>query len=80
MNRMIKNLLYVYCILGLFCMNVHASDVKQCEQLYKSKKYEEALPICQNDCDMNDGVGCFYIGGLYYRGLVVKQDYSKATK
>ena len=77
MNRLVKIPLYVCCILGLFCMNAYASN--ECERLVKSENYEEAISVCKEACNQDNGISCRFLGQLYHLGYGEKQSYPKES-
>ena len=71
-----KRLLSLVTVLGLSlsgCGENVAEVSNQCKDLYKNENYNEALPVCEKACDLNDGYGCLKLGGLYHEGKGVTQ-------
>lgn len=60
-------------------------DTKICdnaiEELYiKDSDYKNLMDIGNNLCEKDNAFGCILLGGLYYNGFGVKQDYKRAIK
>ena len=70
------------CLTAVICfslLNVATADpLGDCIRLGQNEQYREALPFCQEACNLNDGNECLNIGELYYNGQGVKQDYHQA--
>ena len=51
------------------------------EELYiENSDYKNLMDIGNNLCEKDNAFGCILLGGLYYNGFGVKQDYKKAIK
>ena len=51
------------------------------EELYiKNSDYKNLMDIGNNLCEKDNAFGCILLGGLYYNGFGVKQDYKRAIK
>lgn len=60
-------------------------DTKICEdtieELYiENSDYKNLMDIGNNLCEKDNALGCALLGGLYYNGFGVKQDYKRAIK
>lgn len=60
-------------------------DTESCEdileELYiKNSDYKNLMDIGNNLCEKDNALGCILLGGLYYNGFGVKQDYKRAIK
>ena len=51
------------------------------EELYiENSDYKNLMDIGNNLCEKDNAFGCILLGGLYYNGFGVKQDYKRAIK
>ena len=70
------------CLTAVICfslLNVAMADpMTGCSIRILFEQYREAVPFCQEACNLNDGNGCHNLGWLYVHGLGVKQDYKQA--
>ena len=58
-----------------------AADVAdRCQQLYINGQYEQAFPVCSKAAEQGDADSQFFLGGMYYFGRGVQQDYAEAVK
>ena len=55
-----------------------ANNVDLCVTKIKAELYTEAVPYCEKACNLNDGLGCGILGGLFYKGQGVRQNYQQA--
>ncbi|GAA9267556.1 hypothetical protein HpHA227_03450 [Helicobacter pylori] len=46
---------------------------------YEKQDFSQARKYFEKACDLNNGGGCSFLGGLYYNGDGVKQDSKKAA-
>lgn len=46
---------------------------------YDKQDFSKARKYFEKACDLNNGGGCSFLGGLYYNGDGVKQDSKKAA-
>ena len=69
------------CLTAVICfslLNVATADpVSDCISLGQNKQFSEAVPVCQEACNLNDALACEGMGYLYYKGKGVKQDIQK---
>ena len=62
-------------VISFSLLNVATADpMTDCDTRMRSKQYREALPFCQEACNLNNGLGCNNLGLLYEHG----QDYLQA--
>jgi len=45
--------------------------------LYSKGNYKKAVELFQKACDVGNAEGCAILGGMYFEGQGVKQNYSK---
>jgi TPR repeat protein len=53
---------------------------QQVDEMFRLRKYSEALPLLTQACEQGNGVGCNRLGGMYADGLDVKKDSAKAAE
>ena len=74
-----KSLLYLTAVISFSLLNVAMADpMTECSTRIRSEQYREAVPFCQEACNLNNGLGCFNLGFLYADGKGVRQDYQQA--
>lgn len=56
-----------------------ADDAKEADKLIDQHLDNDALPFAQRSCSGGSSDGCFELGYLYYRGVAVTEDLSKAV-
>ena len=74
------------CLTAVICfslLNVATADsASDCKRLTKpgliNPQYREALPLCQEACNLNDSEGCFMVGYLYHAGTDIRQNFQQA--
>lgn len=55
-----------------------ANNVGLCATKCIAGLYTEAVPYCEKNCNLGDGLGCTALGDLYAKGQGVKQNYQQA--
>ena len=55
-----------------------ANNVDLCVTKIKAELYTEAVPYCEKACNLNNGLGCSFLGFLYREGQGVRQNYQQA--
>ncbi|NPA03561.1 MAG: sel1 repeat family protein [Epsilonproteobacteria bacterium] len=55
-------------------------NTPSCEALIKSKNYQEATSVCENECNNGKGDSCTILGLLYAKGQGVTKDHKKAIE
>ncbi|WP_406038751.1 tetratricopeptide repeat protein [Succinimonas sp.] len=76
----IKPLLFLTAVICFIVLKIACTaddEHFQCYRLYDSKKYSEALPMCEKSCNLNNGIACFILGFMYEFGKGVAQDYQQ---
>ena len=72
------------CLTAVICfslLNVATADVMtDCDTRMRSKQYREALPFCQEACNLNYGQGCNNLGTIYHDGQGVRQNFQTAKE
>lgn len=70
------------CLTAVICFSLlnvaTANPMTDCGTRMDGEQYREALPFCQEACNLNYGQGCFNLGILYANGRGVRQDYQQA--
>ncbi len=56
-----------------------ALTIPQLDEVFRSQKYSEALPLFTQACDLGNGVGCNGLAIMYSNGWGVEKDLSRAA-
>ena len=76
-----KTLLCLTAVICFSLLNVAtANPMTDCGTRINGEQYREALPFCQEACNLNEGLGCFNLGVLYTKGLGVRQNFQTAKE
>jgi TPR repeat protein/S1-C subfamily serine protease len=80
MNRSLVILFPVFLAFALFAPAWGETDVERCTKAYEAKDYKSAYPACLKAAEEGIALAQFLMGGIYYYGLGVREDYAEAGK